>query len=430
MSYEITRQAWLKNQERFLAAAAGDWKSPFVIDAYKNREQELSDEEYNGLTQLTGYFETRQRRQSYQMINAAVVTITPLSRIIRPLLDILDIVGVYGAKRLMTLRILLQAVQQNHLTYWGWSKQTWLHLVKENVRDYQREHHAHATTRKYLFTACYLISGCVDFRPLTHINLLSFASLIFGMPALKTALEQVANELKREGKRPSEHYPQLMVQILLACGSPLLKAIQRDVLDSLYRSSIDPARRPECLHISQALVELSCIERPLERPDAVSQERRDRRSPARTPKKKPALPINVPENWLDLCLRWREAQDSNLTPGTRKTYYHYLLKIGRWLQHAHPDKGDPSLWTGELAGECADLVNSLHVGEWTHPEKNYRWAKHTGELLSQNTRDHYQLVLSIFFRDCAERGWITLHFDPGRYFLPSPPRTALFLDEI
>ena len=417
-SLEITREAWLRNQERFQSVAAGRWTWPFEKSAYENRTPEVSTAEQKELSILVGHFETKQRGSSAQMITAAIGEKTPLTRLVVPLCDILDILGSYGANRLMALRVLLQETHRHQKTYWSWTREHWLELICSNSESFQHAHHASSQTRQYLIAACYLITDCVDFRPL-RVNLVSLASTIFGEVSVQTATRRIAEAMRRGGKSPSAHFPQLMAQILLAHHCPLLNAIQYDTLEALYTTGISAAHQTECVHISSALVRLHILKHPLER---VS--RRTRQSPQKKkppiPAKKDTPPSDIPSVWLELCQRWRNEGSPDLTPATRRTYYHYLLKVGRWVQQEHPNAGDPSMWTDDLTEECIRMVQNMRVGEWTNSEKQKRWVGQQGRLLTKGTRNHYLRVLSIFFQDCIRNRWIQPAFDPSRFF-PSTP---------
>jgi len=49
----------------------------------------------------------------------------------------------------------------------------------------------------------------------------------------------------------------------------------------------------------------------------------------------PSLIIGVPPEWARLCGVWYE-RSTALTSHRNKSYY-FLLNVGRWLGHAHPE---------------------------------------------------------------------------------------------
>ncbi len=358
-NYEMTREALQRNIERFRAANDGDWIWPFDITLYENRESDLSVAERESLDLLIRHFEMRQRKSSSQMIIAAINGDTPLTRLICPLCDLLDVAGAYASNRFMALRILLQEIHRRQQTYWGWSREIWITLLCSDSRIFHQYHHATSGVRPYILVASYLLSDCVDFRPLSHINLISLAQVIFGETSVQASTQRVAAVPRQWGERPSSHFPQLMAQILLAAHSPRLQDVHREVLLSLSTTSIASHYQPELVQISRVLTHLRIIKEPIERPSSRPQLRRSQGQPSL----RMTLPSDVPSEWALLCQRWREDAGTTLTPATRRTYYHYLLKIGRWLQQTHPHAGNPSQWTPSLASECVRMVNTMRVGE-------------------------------------------------------------------
>jgi hypothetical protein len=188
-----------------------------------------------------------------------------LTRLVVPLCDALDLLGSYGANRLMTLLVLLQETNRRQMTYWGWTHERWLELICRDSTSFQRIHHAPGQTRQHLIALCYLISDCTDFRPLHAVNLVSLANLLFGEASVQSATRRLAGVLQQSGKAPSAHFPQLLTQILLTSHSPLLEAIHFDTLEALYATSLSTAHQAEYVQISRALVHLHILDRPLER---------------------------------------------------------------------------------------------------------------------------------------------------------------------
>lgn len=423
-NFRMEREARMRNLTRYRAAATGDWTWPFDMTLYENRSSELSLAERNELSLLAKHFEARQHRLSSQMIIAAVSEETPLTRLICPLCDLLDVAGAYAANRFIALRVLLQEVHRRQQTYWGWSREDWIELLCRDSRIFMQRYHATSGARPYLITTCYLLTDCVDFRPLSHINLVTLANAVFGKASVQAAIQCVAEVLQQWEKRPSAHFPQLIAQLLLATHSPRLQDVRREVILSLYSTSMARDYKAEFVRVSSVLTHLGIIEEPIGRSASRSVRRRPQRKSIKASRQM-VPPPDVPLEWATLCQRWREEAGKALTPATRRTYYHYLLKIGRWLQRTYPQAGNPSLWTPELAEECASMVNNMRVGEWTNPKSQQRWAEQQGRSLARETKDHYLLVLSIFFQDCAQHGWITLCFDPGVYFLSPSQRSYM-----
>jgi len=130
------------------------------------------------------------------------------------------------------------------------------------------------------------------------------------------------------------------------------------------------------------------------------------------------LAENVPTEWADLCKFWFDT--STLCFNSRRRSYYFLLNIGRWLRHEHPEAASPAQWTRGLAADCVATVSRMRSGDWTETTKSVR---NLGQPLAANTKAASLSILRRFFRDLQEWEAIPRRFDPLRTF--ATPKTIV-----
>ncbi|SRR5258706_12894646 len=92
------------------------------------------------------------------------------------------------------------------------------------------------------------------------------------------------------------------------------------------------------------------------------------------------------------CFRWQRLAVHH-SAKERYKYVLVLLKVGRWLAHAHPDITSPTQWTTELALDWVATVTSLlRIGDYCSNSERLHFNEKKlgphfslGELLFQST---------------------------------------------
>ncbi len=182
----------------------------------------------------------------------------------------------------------------------------------------------------------YLLCGFSDLHNLKgdHVVYSCLARKVFGQEHTKRITDRVHEVLTDWGyarKGTTSQIMRTIFECLLFVRSPHL----RDITLADLRTVID--RRPPrtgayCAYaISRVLTKLGTFAEPIEieRPFAVKAEL-------------PTITEGVPDEWASLCRRWFETKTSS-KHGRRKAYY-FLLNVGRWLAHTHPNVPSPAHW--------------------------------------------------------------------------------------
>ena len=121
-NYDMTRDAWMKNQQRFGEAAEGHWQWPLLDLAAYDRRVVLDVGEQAALREFAERIEGGRSREAYRLVQAATLAETPLTRLVTPLCDLLDVIGSTKSRRHMTMRVLLIEAYRRQSVYWGWQR--------------------------------------------------------------------------------------------------------------------------------------------------------------------------------------------------------------------------------------------------------------------------------------------------------------------
>ena len=121
---------------------------------------------------------------------------------------------------------------------------------------------------------------------------------------------------------------------MLAARSPLLDdlAERPELLPEIRDRTSHNARRSGVEQLARTLVDMgvlgaSAVRGQLTREEWLARSR--------------AGELDVPELWLDYAKRW--FQTSTLSRSSRSQTYFALIKVGRWLNHEHPDHAEPRI---------------------------------------------------------------------------------------
>jgi hypothetical protein len=395
MAYQMTREAWMRYQQRLQAVADGRWRWPLDLAGYDHRP-DLDVLERAELATLVGHIEGGHRNLVYELMRAAMLTSTALTRLVAPLCDVLDAIGALGQPRQMTLRLLLQEIHRRQQAHWGWDRPDWLALLGTDAELFWKRHHVVRECRQQVVAVCYLLTGYTDFRPclVSHLRL---ARTIFGKASVEKAIQRIEDALHDSVDHEFPQLPGLLSQALLANRSPLLEDLTFDGLNELYRTGVPPTSRPQLSKISRALVSLGMLEKPIGESEFLRSE------------------------WVSWCRRWRDT--SRLTEQVRRDYYAELLRAGRWLAQVYPSVQSPAQWDRSMAHAYMEVIDQMVKRQWTSLEE--RAQKRAGKEsapLSPIHKWRQVRALRTFFRDCQRWGWLTLDFDPRTSFVLASER--------
>lgn len=398
-SYDMTREAWLRNQQRYREAAEGRWQWPLLDLSAYDRRGTLTPGEQAALREFAERIEGGHSRAAYRLLSAATLADTPLTPLVMPLCDLLDVIGATKSERHMTMRVLLLEVNCRQASYWSWQRPNWFEILGEDAEVFWKRHHVARECRQQVIAASYLLGDCADFRPhlIDHVVL---ARIVFGKDALEQAISRLEAELRKAGVPVFAQLPRLLGQVLLTNHSPLLTDLSYECLQSVYERELPSGWKRELVRLSALLSQLGIVDR--------------------------VLPFGMHSEWIHWCQRWYSA--STIERQTRRRYYIHLLRVGRWLAQNYPDIRSPTQWTPALTQAFAQEVDRLLAGQWSARRPALQSGAHAQEMgrLATETKVNYFQMLRTFFRDCRQWDWFQVEFDGGQ--LPWS-REALAQDE-
>lgn len=386
-SYDMTREAWMKNQQRFREAAEGHWQWPLLDPAGYERRAVPDGAEQAALREFAACIEEGRSREAYRLVLGATLADTPLTPLVAPLCDLLDVIGATTSRRHMTMRVLLLEVYRRQSVYWSWQRSDWFEILGEDAEVFWKRHHVARECRQQVIAASYLLGDCTDFRPhlIDHVVL---ARAIFGKASVELAIARVEEGLKQANMPVFAQLPRLLCQVLLTNHSPHLADLSYGCLLSVYEQELPHGWKREVVRISTLLGQLGIIDR--------------------------VLPFGVHADWMYWCKRWYEV--STIESRTRRGYYMHLLRVGRWLAQNYPDIRSPLEWTPALTQAFAQEVDQLMAGQWSirratlHGDER---VQESGQLATE-TKINYLQMLRTFFRDSRQWGWFQVEFDGGQ----------------
>lgn len=334
-----------------------------------------------------------------------------LARLLRPVDHVLDYIGVRDRSYYTgTKSNLLRAMHQRQTCYWSWSSADWVEVLGSSYKDFGKDC-AYQSCRINLIAFSYLISNFTELHLYGSHSLYGLARRVFGEQALLGAIETVRSELRKMGysdARTVKSLPYTLSKAMLLARSPRLEDITFQILLKVRDVYSAPHVNKEAIRLSRALYGLGIITETV----------KPRSKSFRT---KQATDTVSPE-WVNWCKRWKET--STLEPITRKGIFHSLIKTGRWLSKFHPEVSSPQDWTYELAAEYTAALTRAKIGDWASAK--YVVEDKKGKPFSANSIAGYLAIMRIFFRDCAEWGWVQLQLDTHRAFrTPSSVRAKI-----
>lgn len=378
-----------------------------------DRSPLLTDLEREGLKRLLADWGDRQRSSVPKDLGFRLL------RLLQPLYDILDTLGVQRRSCLIAITALCGSMHEHRTVYWAWSEREWAVLLTDAFHRYPRGYtnaNANRQPRYQLLTLAYFIGPQTDFwLPfLKEVSPLAFARLLFGEEVLETALAQITEALLTWGYRAETTGARMLlrttlVEVFLSCRSAHLEQVTHTRLDALREKLVPPSKRAVLERISKALAQLGIIDTPL--------------LPAQEMRK--LLPEHrntdgVDPEWVQWCLQWYHFSD--LTPKIRWRYVGKLFQTGRWLKQEHPEVTCPHQWTSRLAAEYVAAIDQMKVGDFGIPEYCAKLKGRGGTPLSARTKDQQLAVMRAFFRDMQEDPHaVPRRFDAARAF--RTPRT-------
>ena len=385
-NYDMTREAWMANQQRFQEAGEGRWQWPLLDLAGYDRRGALNEEEQAVLGDFAQRIEQGRSHGAYKLVLAATQAPTPLTRIAAPLCDVLDVSGAAKSRRRMTMRVLLLEVYRRRTVYWDWKRADWLEILGDDAEVFWRQHHVARECRQQVVAASYLLGDCTDFR-LHQIDHVVLARTIFGKAGVELAVSRVEEGYKVADAPAFAQMPRLLCQLLLTNHSPRLSDLSYEVLRAVYAQELLRNWKRELVRISTLLAEADIVDR--------------------------VLPFGTHREWMRWCQRWYER--STIEDRTRRGYYIHLMRVGRWLAQNYPDIRSPVQWTPALTQAFVQEVDKLVVGQWAIKRQSAQGGEGSpdGIQVTTATKINALQMLRTFFRDCRQWGWLQVEFDPG-----------------
>lgn len=365
------------------------WSWPVNPKVYDQRGELQKNEsaalEYLVSRQLYGHFLGRVRRD--------------LERLTQPVLDVVAATGTPKQSGGGAMGALILEMHLRRTSYWAWSREEWIEILRPTGRDFTARYTwttRHA--RHALVTSTYLLGLFDDFRALGIIDRTALACRIFGRQRMQAQIKRVVDVIRSWGysRSMAKDVQWALCSVLLANRSPHLTDLNTEVLGVERDITAVHYRRAAIGALSRALVHLGAIRQALDRTS--------RRTQLGDPKN------GVDPVWAEWVERWHRT--ATIQPNSRQRHYYLLLKAGRWLTQAHPDRTSPDRWTRELAAEWVAAVCRMTCGDWTQVDDKYKHR--AGQPLSAKAKAHHLSSVSAFFRDIQEWGWVPRRFDARR----------------
>jgi len=378
------RAQWGPEKRTPKKADDGPWAWPIDLDRY-DRSSALTTVEEDVLTRYAEAY--RFYRYGRHMDFGP-----DLDRLVRPLNDTLDYIGIPTTFRRYLLLFFLREMAERRRAFWGWTTDEWLDSI-----------HRRKLERQHLLATAYLLCGFSDLHRIEkdHIIYLCLARKVFGREYVNVIAERVRSLLMEWGYMHDMHKRVLrtVCEVLLYNRSPHLDQLRLEHLQAVVARH-PPRTGSYCVvAFSRVLAGMGII------PEALNIEH-----PFPDKKLSPGLTDGVPAEWCRLCRLWYD-RSTHSTRNRNKGYY-FLLNVGRWLGKVHPDLISPADWTRELASEAVSVICQWHGGDWCSSEPTH--IKSRGQILAPSTRAGRISTLRVFFRDMQEWELIPRKFDPDR----------------
>jgi integrase len=387
-------------------SAIGRW--PLMDVEQYDRHPELTLQEREALVQIFAHWGEKGRRGVPRNVKSK------LARLLQPLNDVLDSLDIQRWCCPISIREIFQEMHRHSTSYWAWSEQEWIALLRSVFIRY-RQGHAHANARyqpRYqLLVIAYWIAPQTDFfLPfLEEISPLSFAHLVFEKNLLETTVTRLQDSLKTwgyevEAKGSRTFLRTTVVEVLLANRSARLEEVTHALLADLREKLTPHSKRAVLERLSKALAQVGIIEAPLPSPCELRRLLPEHRNTD-----------GIAPDWVEWCLQWYRF--SGLTPKIKWSYVGKLFQTGRWLAQVHPEVTSPYQWSTKLAAEYVAAVAQMKVGDFGTPEYCKKLKGKVGTPFTATSKDLQLAVMRAFFRDIQEEPHnIPRRFDPVRAF--------------
>lgn len=190
---------------------------------------------------------------------------TAIGRLLRPL-EILN-AGLDGPvtqhrRRAMldVVALLLLCCAEEGRTFWGWTKDEWVHLLGRDQTGFHRNAPAWAgdEVRPYLAAHAYLLGSFTGFDRLGSFQRLTLARQIFGRARLSNEIAQVRTVLDewgyRLGRDDDTLLPMVACRLFLLNRSPHVDELTTELFDRVRRERLLPGTQMNTLHALQRAV--------------------------------------------------------------------------------------------------------------------------------------------------------------------------------
>jgi len=376
---------------------------PVEVARY-DRSPDLTDLEREALRDLVAQLGWKKRTKISGELQ------TGLTRLLQPLHDIQEQLGMYQKYCTTPVQVILRAMYEHSTSYWAWSEEEWITVLQSafTLLEHHYDLKMYRLARQQLMIVAYALGPQTDFfwPFLREMSPSSLAVKIFGTKPLLESVERIYDVLRQWGYMDS---PQLRSEMMttiaeafLANRNVCLEAVTGPFLVAFYEKA-QPHRRKHIECLSRVLAHLRLIDAPL----LSSNEKR----------RVLAEQINtegIASEWVQWCLQWYHFSD--LAPQVKKSYLYRLFRAGRWLAEYYPDVTNPHQWTSKLAAEYVTVVDHMQTGDFS--SSDYREKKMRGvtpQPLAAPTKEKLIVALRVFFDDLYEEPHnVPRRFDPAR----------------
>jgi integrase len=331
-----------------------------------------------------------------------------LQRLARPIKDVLSLTEANQAIFYCLFRIIARQTNVLGRTFWGWTESEWLEVLCPTQRHFMRHYKPRGNVRPHLMAVSYLLCDFAALHAIGKFIRPYFAAKVFGEAIVDAGIKKISDELLRWGytnRQIDHHVPRGLCEAFLVNRSPHLEDLTTEVFVKIRESHMPQSINAALVAVSRALIALGLINEHLKERFKPNQGLND-----------PRIRNGVPSEWLEWCDRWTKTSTNSVR--TRICIYYQLLKAGRWLAQTHPEFTRPPDWRRELAAEYVATVDRMKVGEWS---PGFYSRPTLGQPLKARSKNAALSAMRIFFRNCAEWGWMPLRFDARRCF--STPRS-------
>ncbi len=326
----------------FLHATASlqtSWTWPLPFDTY-DRTTSLSQAEREALATVVQRHPPRRRGTWPDAVETA------LHRLVLPLQETLDYLGVPRMKHGVVMRVLVVEMQRRDTSFWAWSDQEWVETIALTRDTFVQQNSRSSAVlgRSEVLAIAYLLCHFHNLFlfPKQRVHRHTLARNVFGKEALAHADERVYAVMQGWGyAQRSSAWSELdntLCTALLFNRSPYLEDLTAESLLVLRQQVEGERMEGHITLLSRVLVELRIIN-------------------VAFPMGNQSIPVKIrcdtegiASPWVEWCFRWHTTA-TRLAPATRDKYLGLLLKVGRWLAQQHPEIMTPGQWTYALAAE-------------------------------------------------------------------------------